>query len=148
MDFRKYPTIPSDLLFQIEDGSLLLLGLLETHLHMVWAKTVGGRLKSDFRYSNTLVYNTFPFPNLNEENKSKIEVLTQSILDIREYYYSKDNSLADLYDPLLMPIELRKAHKKLDIYVESLYSKHRFLNDEERLDFLINEYLKRKSRKK
>ena len=86
---------------------------------MAWMRTIAGRLKSDYRYSNTLVYNNFPWPEPSDEQRKKIESTAQAILDARALY--PDASLADLYDPLTMPPELRKAHQKNDAAVMAAY---------------------------
>ena len=86
---------------------------------MAWMRTVCGRLKSDYRYSINIVYNNFPWPEATEEQKKQIEVTAQGILDAREKY--PECSLADLYDELTMPQELRKAHQANDKAVMNLY---------------------------
>ena len=88
-------------------------------MHNSWMRVVCGRLKSDYRYSNTIVYNNFPFPNPTEEQKSKIEKTAQAILDARAKFL--DASLADLYNPLTTPAALRKAHEANDRAVMSAY---------------------------
>ena len=88
-------------------------------IHMAWTKVVCGRIKSDFRYTSDIVYNNFPWPSPSEEKKVKIEQTAQGILDARALY--PDSSLADLYDPDLMPIELRKAHRANDLAVFEAY---------------------------
>jgi hypothetical protein len=86
---------------------------------MAWTKVVCGRIKSDFRYTSDIVYNNFPWPSPSEEQKVKIEQTAEGILDARALY--PDSSLADLYDPDLMPIELRKAHRANDAAVLEAY---------------------------
>ena len=86
---------------------------------MAWMRTVCGRLKSDYRYSNTIVYNNFPWPDTTPEQKARIEQTAQAILDARALY--PDSSLADLYDDLTMPPELRKAHQQNDRAVMEAY---------------------------
>ena len=90
-----------------------------SNVHMAWVKTVSGRLKSDFNYSNIIVYNNFPWCAPTEEQKAKIEQTAQAILDARTLY--PDSSLADLYDELTMPPELRKAHQLNDKAVMAAY---------------------------
>ena len=94
-------------------------GVLESNVHMAWMRTVCGRLKSDYRYSNTIVYNNFPWPSPTDEQKALIEQTAQGILDARALY--PDASLADLYDELTMPPELRKAHQQNDRAVMAAY---------------------------
>ena len=120
------------------DPELFIFGVISSKMHMVWTFITSGRLKSDIRYSTSLTYNTFPFPALTKEQKNEIEALGLEILSIRENYPSK--TISDLYDPNLMPKDLRLAHKNLDKVIEDLYSKKSFFNDEERLSFLIDYY--------
>ena len=94
-------------------------GILTSNVHMAWMRAVAGRLKSDYSYSNTIVYNNFPWPDPSPEQKEKIEKTAQGILDARALY--PDSSLADLYDPLTMPPELRKAHQLNDKAVMQAY---------------------------
>ena len=86
---------------------------------MAWVRAVCGRIKSDYRYSNDIVYNNFPWPTPNDEQKAKIEKTAQAILDARALY--PDSSLADLYDEAAMPVELRKAHQANDRAVMQAY---------------------------
>ena len=111
--------IPGEMLFTIPGASMYMFGILVSNVHNAWMRTVAGRLKSDYRYSTTVVYNTFPWPSTTEDQKSKIEATAQAILDARALY--PDASLADLYDPLTMPPELRKAHKANDVAVMCAY---------------------------
>lgn len=101
------------------NASLYSFGIIESNVHMAWVRAVAGRLKSDFRYSNTIVYNNFPWPNPTKEQKEKIEQTAQMILDARAKY--PNSSLADLYDELTMPSDLRTAHQKNDIAVMEAY---------------------------
>ncbi len=94
-------------------------GVLTSNVHMAWVRTVCGRLKSDYRYSKDVVYNNFPWPNPTDEQKESIKKTAQSILDARALY--PDSSLADLYDPLTMPPELKKAHQENDKAVMDAY---------------------------
>ena len=103
----------------IPNASLVLFGTLMSSVHMAWMRVVCGRLKSDYRYSPS-VYNNFPWPDkTTEAQKAKIEQTAQSILDARALY--PDSSLADLYDDLTMPPELRKAHRANDAAVLEAY---------------------------
>ena len=119
MGFLDVETIPTDLLFIIPDATLYHFGILESNVHMAWMRAVCGRLKSDYRYSKDVVYNNFPWPTPTEEQKAKIEQTAQAILDARAKY--PDSSLADLYDEITMPIELRKAHQENDRAVMQAY---------------------------
>ena len=109
----------SDLVFLIPEATLYHFGILESNVHMSWMRAVCGRLKSDYRYSKDIVYNNFPWPSSTPEQKEKIEKTAQGILDARDLY--PDSSLADLYDPLTMPSELRKAHQLNDKAVLQAY---------------------------
>ena len=106
-------------LIMLPDSSLYHFGVLTSNVHMAWMRAVCGRLKSDYSYSNTIVYNNFPWCNPTEEQKAKIEETAQAILDARALY--PDSSLADLYDETLMPPELRKAHQANDRAVMAAY---------------------------
>ena len=117
--FVQADVIASNLALIIPDADLFLFGVLTSNVHMSWMRTVCGRLKSDYRYSNTIVYNNFPWPDPTDEQKAKIEQTAQGILDARALY--PDASLADLYDPLTMPPELRKAHQNNDRAVMQAY---------------------------
>lgn len=119
MAYIKAGTIASDLVFIIPDTTLYHFGILESNVHMAWMRAVCGRLKSDYRYSKDIVYNNFPWPNPTDEQREKIERTAQAILDARAKY--ADSSLADLYDPVLMPPELRKAHQDNDRAVMQAY---------------------------
>ena len=112
-------TIPTNQVQIIPDASLYHFGILESNVHMAWMRAVCGRLKSDYRYSKDVVYNNFPWPNPSDEQKQKIKQTAQSILDARALY--PDSSLADLYDELTMPVELRRAHQENDRAVMAAY---------------------------
>ena len=119
MDYLSKDIIPGDKLFTMQEASLYHFGIMESNVHMAWMRAICGRLKSDYSYSNTIVYNNFPWPTPSEEQKAKIEQTAQAILDARALY--PDSSLADLYDELTMPIELRKAHQANDVAVMAAY---------------------------
>lgn len=121
-------TFCSDLVFMIPGANLYHFGVLTSNVHMAWIRTVCGRLKSDYRYSKDIVYNNFPWPNLTEEQKAEIEQTAQAILDARALY--PDSSLADLYDEITMPSELRTAHQKNDRAVMEAYGFWGKLNSE------------------
>ena len=120
MGFLTKDTIPTNLVLIIPDATLYHFGILISNVHMAWMRAVCGRLKSDYRYSKDIVYNNFPWPIPTEEQKAKIEQTAQAILDARALY--PDSSLADLYDELTMPVELRKAHQENDRAVMAAYS--------------------------
>ena len=135
--YYEYPTVCSDSAFQVIEADYYLFGILNSSMHMAWLKTVCGRLKGDYRYSNTLVYNNFVFPNTNEKQKTDIAKKAKNILDVREKY--PNNTLADLYDYLATPPDLLKAHRELDKAVEKAYGQT-FKTDEERMEFLFEKY--------
>ena len=112
------PAIPSDATLVLTDASLADFALLTSAMHMAWLRHIGGRLKSDYRYSIGLVYNTFPMPP-NGADLSRLEALAQAVLDARATY--ADATLAELYDPDLMPPNLRRAHQAIDHAVDRLY---------------------------
>lgn len=119
MGFLSSDIIASDLLFLIPNAELYHFGVLESNVHMAWMRIFAGRLKSDYRYSKDIVYNNFPWCSSTEEHKKAIERTAQGILDARSLY--PNSSLADLYNPLLMPKELKEAHRKNDIAVMKAY---------------------------
>ncbi len=119
MGFMNPDTLCSDLVFIIPNATLYHFGVLTSNVHMAWMRAVCGRLKSDYRYSKDVVYNNFPWPKPTEEQKAKIEQTAQAILDARALY--PDCSLADLYDEVTMPPELRKAHQDNDKAVMQAY---------------------------
>ena len=118
----------SNLVKLIPNATLYHFGVLESNIHMAWMRAVCGRLKSDYRYSANIVYNNFPWPTPTEAQKAKIEKTAQAILDARALY--PDSSLADLYDELTMPPELRKAHQANDKAVMEAYGFWGKLNSE------------------
>ena len=119
MEYLPKDIIPGDKLFMVPGASLFHFGILTSNIHMAWTRVVCGRLKSDYSYSNTIVYNNFPWPTPTDAQKQKIEATAQGILDARALY--PDASLADLYDPLTMPVELQKAHTANDKAVMEAY---------------------------
>jgi N-6 DNA Methylase len=131
--------IASNKLQIIVGANLLYFGILNAALHMAWMRTVTGRLKSDYSYSPT-VYNTFPWPEMSAEQEGKIAESAQGILDARAAW--PNSTLADLYDPDLMPPNLRKAHQTLDLAVDRLYRKAPFASERERVEHLFGLYEK------
>jgi hypothetical protein len=119
MSFLQGETIVTDLVQIIPNASMYEFGILTSNVHMAWMRTVCGRLKSDYRYSKDIVYNNFPWADVTDAQKSKIEQTAQAILDARALY--PDSTLADLYDEVLMPSELRTAHQKNDRAVMEAY---------------------------
>lgn len=126
--FLSKNVIASNLLFLIPNASLYHFGILTSNVHNAWMRTVCGRLKSDYRYAKDIVYNNFPWPSPTAEQKAKIEQTAQEILNARALY--PDSSLADLYDELTMPVELRRAHQHNDKAVMQAYGFWGKLNTE------------------
>lgn len=133
-------TVISDSAFAIYNAEKWLFALLTSKFHNLWVRTVGGRLKTDIRYSATLCYNTFPFPKLTTAEKEELERLAQNILNIRDENF--DMTLGEMYNPETMPEELREAHHLLDLAVERIYRPKPFNSDEERLEHLFKLYAK------
>lgn len=117
------------------------MALIGSRLHLVWIGTVCGKLKSDFRYSNTLGWNTFPVPRFTEAQLEALTASARKILRTRYAHFPK--TIADLYDPDKMPEDLRQAHKENDDLLESMYIGRPFRNDTERLEHLFKLYAAR-----
>jgi hypothetical protein len=133
--------IVSDSAIALPNATLFHFGILTSSLHMAWTKYTCGRLKSDFRYSNTIVYNNFPFPdNPNNKQIKAIVESAQKVLDTRLQF--PKSSLADLYDPLTMPPTLVKAHNELDKVVDLAYRPQPFTSEANRMVFLFELYEK------
>ena len=124
--------------FALYDAPLWNMALIASRLHLVWIGTVCGKLKTDFRYSNTLGWNTFPVPPLTEQNKADLTRCAEDILLAREAHFPA--TIADLYDPETMPANLRAAHERNDETLERIYLGRRFKNDTERLETLFALY--------
>ena len=132
--------IITDLNFGIYDAPLWNMALIASRLHLIWIATVCGKMKTDFRYSNTLGWNTFPVPTLTDKNKVDLTRCAEDILIVREAHFPA--SIADLYDPDTMPANLRAAHERNDEVLERIYIGRRFRNDTERLEKLFELYTK------
>jgi hypothetical protein len=137
-------TVVSNLALLIYDAPIFNLGLLQSRMHMIWLRTVGGKLKNDYRYSANLVYNTFPVPELSKYRKNEIERLTYDILDIRD---EEKGTIAELYgsplaqkNPKPMNPRLLAAHQKLDEVVDRAYKADGFKDDSQRLALLLKMY--------
>ncbi|MDK8262144.1 DNA methyltransferase [Lactobacillus delbrueckii] len=140
-------TVVPDSANAVYDPSIYVLGLIESHMHMLWVKNTGGKLKTDYRYSASLVYNTFPVPELSTRRKNEIEDLVLKILDIRD---EEGGTLAELYgsplaekNPKPMNPRLLKAHQELDAVVDRAYKPSGFKDDNERLSLLLEMYSKK-----
>ncbi|MDB4271772.1 hypothetical protein N9134_01380 [Akkermansiaceae bacterium] len=132
--------IINDSAFALYDAPLWNMALIASRIHLVWIATVCGKLKTDFRYSNTLGWNTFPVPTLTEKNKADLTRCAENILLAREAHFPK--TIADLYAPDKMPPNLREAHEQNDETLERIYIGRRFKNDTERLEKLFELYTK------
>lgn len=138
MDFLDSDTVISNAANAIYDAEPWVFGLIQSRMHMAWVRAVAGRLKSDYRYSSVLVYNTFPVPELSEGDREVLQTGAFGILEARARFAGK--TLAELYDPDKMPEALREAHCKLDETVDGIYRKKPFDSDEERLEMLFALY--------
>ena len=138
MGFIGKDVITTGTVLIIPNGTLYMLGVLMSALHMAWMRTVGGRMKSDYQYSKDLVYNNFVWPSPSDELKAKIEEAAQEVLDVRAHY--PDQTLAALYDPLFMPPDLVKAHAHLDALVDKAYGLSPSCTDADRVAHLFKLY--------
>jgi len=137
LGYLEPPMIPSNATMIIENADLELFGLLISKMHMIWVRIVGGRLKTDLRYSVKIVYNTFPVPT---KGYSSLKKFAEKIIEVRKNH--PESTLVDLYDPNSMLPDLKKAHTNLDREVEKLYRTKPFESDNERAEFLLSMYLK------
>lgn len=137
--YLKADVIASNLVFMLPNATPYEFGMLCSTMHNAWMRTVCGRLKSDYRYSNTIVYNNYPWPKaLNSEARQAVEVAAQDVLDARSQY--KDKSLAWLYNTDTMPANLRDAHDALDVAVDDAYNYMGREDDADRVAFLFERY--------
>ncbi|MDP3210184.1 DNA methyltransferase [Methylotenera sp.] len=140
MGFYDTSIVVSNLANMVIEGDLFDLGILSSQMCLDWMRAVGGRLENRVRFSGQLVYNTFTWPDINQKQREQIERLAEEIILIREDY--PDKTLAQLYDPDLMPAPLLAAHEALDIAVEKLYRDKPFKDSSERLEHLFARYKK------
>ncbi len=131
-------TVIADSALAIYNAKPWIFGLLNSKIHMSWVRGVGGKLKTDYRYSSGLCYNTFPFPNISDKQKEQINLHVFEVLDERAKYSEK--TLAQLYDPDKMPAGLKEAHNQLDLAIERCYRLKPFESDVERLEYLFKMY--------
>jgi hypothetical protein len=137
--FMSKNIIASDLARTVSNANLYLFGILTSLMHMAWVEYVSGKLESRFRYSASIVYNNFPWPeNPTEKQQQNVESAAQHVLDVRAKF--PESSLADLYDPNTMPPELVKAHQTLDKAVDLCYRPQPFINETKRIEFLFELY--------
>ena len=140
VDLKSASAMTTNQAFALFDAPLWNMALIASRLHVVWIGTVCGKLKTDYRYSNTLGWNTFPVPTLTEKNKADLTRCAEDILLAREAHFPA--TIADLYDPDAMPTDLREAHERNDEVLERIYIGRRFKNDTERLEKLFELYTK------
>jgi len=133
-------TVISDAANAVYDAEPWVFALLTSWMHMVWTRSVAGRMKTDYRYGAYIVYNNFPVPSLSAGIKEQLSDTALRVLDVREYH--PELTLAELYDPDKMPENLRRAHQELDELVDSVYRKRPFDSDEDRLALLFDLYAK------
>ena len=136
--FMPPEVIASNLVLTIPHATTYHFGVLQSTMHMAWMRTVCGRLKSDYRYSASIVYNNFPWPEPTDKQRAAIETAAQAVLDTRAQFPAA--TLADLYDPLTMPPVLLKAHQQLDRAVDAAYVAKSFKTEAERVAFLFTRY--------
>ncbi len=139
MGYADNDMIVTNAMYMIYNAPIYVFGIITSSMNMAWMKTIGGKLKTDYRYTN-LCYNSFPFPKISAEKKEEIKQAAEEVLVTREFYPEK--TLAELYDPYKMPQDLRGAHARLDDIVESCYPGYPFANDEARLECLFKLYEK------
>lgn len=131
-------TVIGDSAGAVYDADPWVFAIMISRIHMAWMRSVGGRINSDYRYSNTIVYNNLPVPPLSDTVKERLNQAALRVLDVREYHC--DKTLAELYDPDHMPDDLRRAHAEVDTLVDSIYSKRGYETDEQRLSDLFAMY--------
>jgi hypothetical protein len=148
MAFLSPEVIASNLVYCMEGATPWHLGILSSVMHMAWVRAICGRLKSDYRYSNKLVYNNFPWPqDVEERHRQTVERAAQDVLDARVPFLppAGNSTLADLYDPLTMPATLVRAHTDLDRAVDRCYRAEAFRSKRERVEYLFGIYERRTS---
>ncbi|MCF6345281.1 MAG: N-6 DNA methylase [Thiomicrorhabdus sp.] len=138
--FLSEDVIASNQIYVVDNAETYTFSIISSRIHMTWVRAVAGRLKTDYRYSSALCYNTFPFPDITKAQKTSLEDHVFNVLDEREKHPEK--TMAELYDPDKMPKGLRQAHHDMDLAVEQCYRKTPFKNDEERLEYLFKLYEK------
>ncbi len=136
--FMDPDVIASNKVYIIAEPNRYIFGVLQSIMHMAWMRTVAGRLESRYQYSATMVYNTFPWPQATQPKKDAIAAAADDVLKVRAKF--PDSSLADLYDPLLMPPDLLKAHQALDKAVDAAYGVKSFASEADRVAFLFKRY--------
>ena len=140
IDWLEPPVIPSNLVKVLLGADGPIFAVLTSSMHMAWLRYIGGRMKSDYRYSIGLVYNNFPWPKLSKLQRERLDALAQTVLDARASH--PNATLSGLYDPDFMPGKLRKAHRSIDMTVDKLYRKAPFKSERERVEHLFGLYEK------
>ena len=138
IQFLESNTIASNQIYVIPTSEPWIFGVISSRMHMVWVRAVAGRLKTDYRYSSALCYNTFPIPPLTTKQKETLTRHVYTILEEREKHSEK--TMAQLYDPDKMPTDLLEAHQSLDLAVDRIYRSREFESDKERLEYLFGLY--------
>lgn len=138
MGFLDDETIISNSAMAIYNAQPWLFAVVTSRMHMIWVRTIGGKLKTDYRYSAKLCYNTFPFPDITPKQKEALSLYVFGILDERAKHSEK--TMAQLYNPGKMPKGLKDAHQELDKAVEQCYRLQPFTSDTERLEYLFKLY--------
>jgi hypothetical protein len=136
--YLKPPIMPSNKLRVVKSATLFDFAILTSKMHMAWVREVAGRLESRYQYSVTIVYNNFPWPSPSESQKQIVEECAQGVLDARAAHPA--SNLADLYDPVVMPKDLRKAHEELDKAVDACYGRKSYNTERERVEMLFKMY--------
>ena len=135
MDKDTIITAPNQAIY---DAPLYIFAILSSRMHCLWLEVVGGKLRTDYRYSSEIIYNTFPIRNLNNIEIGELNKLSLQILDIREKFSQK--TISEIYDPKHMPQNLLETHKRIDKIIEGCYGKNSPKNDDERINLLFKEY--------
>ncbi len=138
MGFLSNEHIITDSAQAVVDPETYLFAMLSSRMHMVWVRAVAGRLETRLRYSSIICYNTFPAPIISSSQKINLEKLAFEVLDIRDEHIGK--TVTELYDPDIMPDDLREAHLQLDLAVDRCYQTKPFESDSERLEHLFKMY--------
>jgi hypothetical protein len=128
-------TAPNQVVY---DAPLFLFSILSSRMHCLWLETVGGKLRTDYRYSSEIVYNTFPIKNLKNSEIDKLDELALQVIDEREK--NSEKTISELYDPKIMPVGLQNLHQKIDILIESFYSEKEIYGDNDRIEILFKYY--------
>ena len=136
--FLKPDTVILDSAQALYDADPWILSVISSHIHTVWVRTLAGRLKSDFRYSSALCYNTFPFPEISDAQKAALEETVFRVIEEREA--NSEKTMSEMYDPDKMPRGLASAHHEMDLAIEHCYRSKPFKSDMQRLNYLLTRY--------